>query len=68
MRLGVHYNHTYAPVADWYSIIILLNAVLSNNWKMLQLDYVFALPQALVLGCVISRFQKVLEYRVKPSW
>ena len=40
------YGQTYAPVATWELIRILLAIVLRNNWKTKQLDYVLAFPQA----------------------
>ena len=43
---GVHYDQTYAPVASWETIRLLLTMVLKNNWKTRQLDYVLAFPQA----------------------
>ena len=43
---GVHYNQTFASVAFWGFIRILLSAVLRNNWKIMQLDYVVVFYQA----------------------
>jgi histone deacetylase 1/2 len=43
---GVHYDQTYAPVASWETIRLLLAMVLRNGWKTRQLDYVLAFPQA----------------------
>ena len=43
---GVHYDQTYAPVASWESIRLLLAMTLRNKWKTRQLDYVLAFPQA----------------------
>mgnify|MGYP006144094731 FL=1 len=43
---GIHYNQTYAPVASWETIRLLLAMVLKNKWKTRQLDYVLAFPQA----------------------
>ncbi len=40
------YDQSYAPVASWESIRILLSLVLRNNWHTLQLDFVQAYPQA----------------------
>ena len=42
----MHYDQTYAPVASWETIRLLLTMVLKNNWKTRQLDYVLAFPQA----------------------
>jgi hypothetical protein len=48
MRPGKHYdiNQTYAPVASWNSIRLLLTMTVVHNWKTRQLDYVLAFPQA----------------------
>jgi hypothetical protein len=43
---GEHYDLTYAPVAGWTSVRLLLALVLLNNWYTVQLDYVLAYPQA----------------------
>jgi hypothetical protein len=43
---GEHYNLTYAPVAGWTSVRLLLALVLLNSWYTVQLDYVLAYPQA----------------------
>jgi Reverse transcriptase (RNA-dependent DNA polymerase) len=43
---GVHYDQTYAPVASWETIRLLLAMVLPNGWKTRQLDYVLAFLQA----------------------
>ena len=46
MKKGLHHDETYAPVAKWNSIRILLTLALLNNWHTTQLDYVLAFPQA----------------------
>jgi Reverse transcriptase (RNA-dependent DNA polymerase)/GAG-pre-integrase domain len=43
---GVNYWDTYAPVASWSSIRIVLIMAQINNWKTKQLDFVLAFPQA----------------------
>jgi hypothetical protein len=43
---GEHYDLTYAPVAGWTSVRLLLALVLLNNWYTVQLNYVLAYPQA----------------------
>ena len=43
---GVHYDRTYAPVASWSIIRLLLVLVLSWNWKARQIDYILAFTQA----------------------
>jgi hypothetical protein len=45
MVQGEHYDQTYAPVASWESIRMLLAMVLKNKWKTRQLDYMIAFPQ-----------------------
>jgi hypothetical protein len=46
MHPGKDYDMTYASVASWESVRILLSLVLRHNWKTKQLDYVQAFPQA----------------------
>ena len=46
MRKGVHYDETYAPVASWNSIRVLLTLVAALGWHTQQIDYVLAFPQA----------------------
>ena len=40
------YDQTYALVASWNAIRILLSMVLAHNWKTIKLDYVQAFMQA----------------------
>ena len=40
------YDQTYAPVASWNIIRLLLILVLVNSWHTIQLDYVLAFSQA----------------------
>lgn len=40
------YDQTYAPVATWGSIRLLLILTLIHSWYTVQLDYVSAFPQA----------------------
>jgi hypothetical protein len=46
MTKGKDYDETYAPVAAWPSIRLLLGMTLQNNWHTRQVDYVLAYPQA----------------------
>jgi hypothetical protein len=47
MKQRKHYNLTYAPVARWNSIRLMLSlAALKQGWKTTQLDYVLAFPRA----------------------
>ena len=46
MVKGVDFNRTYAPVATWNAIRILLVMVPTNNWHTIQIDYISAFPQA----------------------
>jgi Reverse transcriptase (RNA-dependent DNA polymerase) len=43
---GVNYWDTYAPVATWASIRLVLNLAATNGWDTRQLDFVLAYPQA----------------------
>ncbi len=46
MKQGVHYDESYAPVASWSSIRMLLTLTVFHEWHTKQLDYVAAFPQA----------------------
>jgi hypothetical protein len=46
MQPGRDYDLTYAPVASWESIRMVLALSLRYGWKTKQLDYVLAFPQA----------------------
>jgi len=43
---GKHFDETYAPVASWPIIRLLLSYTISQGWYSKQLDYVLAYPQA----------------------
>ena len=45
-RKGLDYDQTYAPVASWQSIRLLLTLAAVHKWHTKQLDYVLAFPQA----------------------
>ena len=46
MEKGIHYDDSYAPVASWNSIRLLLAMAATHGWHTRQLDYVAAFPQA----------------------
>ena len=46
MIYGKHYEQTYAPVAAWSTVRLVLTLSLALNWHTTQLDYVQAYPQA----------------------
>jgi Reverse transcriptase (RNA-dependent DNA polymerase) len=46
MKKGKHYDQTYAPVARWNSIRLLLSMAALHGWHTTQIDYVSAFPQA----------------------
>ena len=46
MVKGRDYDLTYAPVATWNAIRLVLSMILLNRWHTVQLDYVLAFPQA----------------------
>jgi Reverse transcriptase (RNA-dependent DNA polymerase)/GAG-pre-integrase domain len=43
---GINYWDTYAPVASWASIRLVLIMAVLRKWKTKQLDFVLAFPQA----------------------
>jgi len=46
MKKGIHYEETYAPVANWSSVRLLFTLITALKWHSIQLDYVQAFPQA----------------------
>ena len=46
MREGENYDKTYAPVALWMSIRLLLTFVMAFGWQTQQVDYVAVYTQA----------------------
>ena len=46
--VGCNYNKTYAPVAQWPTICLMLTLIACNIWHLRQLNYIHAYPQALV--------------------
>ena len=46
MTKGIDYDDTYAPVATWRTIRLILTLAAAHNWHTRQLDYVLAFPQA----------------------
>jgi Reverse transcriptase (RNA-dependent DNA polymerase) len=43
---GIYFEETFAPVASWSSIRLILLLASINNWRTHQLDFVQAFPQA----------------------
>lgn len=43
---GIDFWETYAPVATWSSIRVILNIAAMSGWETWQLDFVLAYPQA----------------------
>lgn len=46
MVKGVNYNETYAPVALWNSLCLLLTLTVLNKRHTQRIDYFLAFPQA----------------------
>ena len=46
MIQGIDYDETYAPVASWRTIRMILTMAIMHKWHTRQLDYVLAFPQA----------------------
>ena len=46
MRKGIDYEETYAPVAKWSTIRLILSLAAVHKWHTRQLDYILAFPQA----------------------
>ena len=61
MKQGLHYDLTYAPVASWNSIRLLLILVAVEGWHTQQIDYVLAFPQAPVEKEIYMKIPKGFE-------
>ena len=46
MKKGIEYELTYDPVVRWSSIRLTSILTILNDWHTVQLDYVYAFPQA----------------------
>ena len=46
MKRGEHYDETYAPVASWNSVRMLLTLTAVHGWHTRQIDFVQAFAQA----------------------
>jgi len=46
MKRGEHYDETYAPVASWNSVRMLLTMTVAHGWHTKQIDFVQAFAQA----------------------
>ena len=58
---GQHYDESYAPVATWGSVRLLLALTLINNWCTQQIDFVQAYPQAPIEREVYMKIPKGFE-------
>lgn len=61
MKPGLHYDQTYAPVASWNSIRLLLILSATMGWYTQQIDYVLAFPQAPVEKEIYMKIPKGFE-------
>ena len=61
MKKGIHYDQTYAPVATWQSIRLVLTMAAVHGWHTKQLDYVLAFPQAPVERDLYMEIPKGVE-------
>jgi hypothetical protein len=68
MQQGKDYDLTYAPVATWEAIRVLLALVLRHDWKTKQLDYVLAFPQAPVERECYMRIPKGIVINATEEW
>ena len=67
MQKGIHYDHSYAPVASWNSIRLLLTMTAVHGWHTKQLDYVAAFPQAPVERELYTKIPKGVSLKGKSS-
>ncbi len=64
MKKGVHYDQTYAPVASWNSIRVLLAMVATRGWHTKQIDYVLTFPKLPLKRRCTCASQKGLKYPI----
>ena len=67
MQKGKHYDQTYAPVASWNSIRLLLTMTAVHGWHTKQLDYVAAFPQAPVERELYMKIPKGIKVKVEGN-
>ena len=60
-RPGVHYDLTYAPVASWTSVQLLMALTTLNGWHTKQIDYVLAFPKVPVEKELFMRIPRGFE-------
>ena len=60
-QYGIHYEETYAPVASWNSIRMMLILSIVHGWHTRQLDYVLAYPPAPAEKPLNMRIPKGME-------
>ena len=61
MRPGVHYDLTYAPVASWMSVRLLMALTALNGWHTKQINDMLAFPQAPVEKELFMRIPRGFE-------
>ena len=60
---GIHYHKTYAPVASWNSIRMLLILSIVHGWYTKQVNYVLAYPQVPAEKPLYMKIPKGMEVR-----
>jgi hypothetical protein len=61
MKKGIHYTETYAPIATWNSIRLLLTLTAVHRWHTKTMDYVLAYTQAPVEKDLYMKSQRDLK-------
>ena len=67
MQKGIHYDQSYAPVALWNSIRLLLIMTAVYGWHTKQLDYIAVFPQAPVERELYMKILKGVSLKGKSS-
>ena len=67
MKQGIHYDNSYALVASWNSIRMLLITIAVHSWHTKQLDYVAEFPQALVEKELYMKMSRRVNLKGKLS-
>jgi len=61
MKRGEHFEETYAPVASWNSVRMLLTMTVAHGWHTKQIDFVQAFAQAPVEKTLYMRIPAGIE-------
>ncbi len=63
MTKGIDYDDTYAPVATWRTIRLILTLAATHNWHTRELDYILAFLQApAAVSKILLKFPQLPDF------